>query len=82
MNLSTASAALLTATASLSGCYIKTEHHITLDHNIKIELTPITMKVDNYHTFENNMTFQEREKIINLFKNKIEVANEKKIQDR
>ncbi len=80
MNLSTVSATLLTATASLSGCYIKTEHHITLDHNIKIELTPI--KVDNYHTFEDNSTFQERTRILNLLKNKTEVANEQEIQNR
>ena len=77
MNLSTASVTLLTATASLSGCYLKTEHHITLDHNIRIELTPI--KVDNYHTFEDNSTFQERTKVINLLKHKTEEANEQEI---
>ena len=80
MNLKPATVTLLTATATLSGCYMKTEHHITLDHNINVNLSPI--KIDNHHTFENNSTANARIKVAELIKKQPIITNEQKIQNR
>ena len=51
---------LLTLTSISAGCSLRTEHHIKVDHNIKITLDkPVTLMVIHKHYYDKNETRQE-----------------------
>ncbi len=55
-------AALMTFTASCSS-FIKTEHHITLDHKITIDMNipAIDLNLKHTHAFlDNNLTYEQK----------------------
>jgi hypothetical protein len=74
-------AALMTFTASCST--IKTEHHITLDHKITIDMNipVIDLNLKHTHTFlDNNLTYEQK-KLAMIHSERLAEKQYEKIKD-